>query len=78
MNITYTYGNSLPARPLIAKVKHGVTEISLSDGRLMRLTLHVQGVEQSDGDNLEVSYQVISEVMREPELPILDVCEVVQ
>ncbi len=78
MNITYTYGNSLPARPLIAKVKHGVTEISLSDGRIMRLTLHVESVEQGEDNQLEVSYQVISEIMREPELPILDICERIQ
>lgn len=81
MNITYTFGNAITAqrKPItVAKVKHGVTEVSLSDGRIMRLTLHIDSVKPGEGDNLDINYQVISEVMREPDLPILDIHEAIQ
>jgi len=80
MNISYTFGNTFtqPAPLTVTKVKHGVTEVSLSDGRIMRLTLHIESVKPAANSNFEVSYQVITEVVREPELPILDICERVQ
>jgi hypothetical protein len=79
VNISYTYGNALAApKPLtVVKVKHGVTEASLSDGRIIRLSLHIEGV-TLNGDKLDIAYQVITEVMQEPELPILDVHEGIQ
>lgn len=79
--MSYTIG---PAPLKITKVKHGVTEVSLSDGRIMRLSLHVDNVRLAEGaadstaPNLDIDYQIITEVMREPDLPILDVHEVIQ
>jgi hypothetical protein len=62
----------------VVKVKHGVTEASLSDGRILRLSLHIEGVGLDGSDKLNVSYQVITEVVTEPEFPIMDVHEAVQ
>jgi hypothetical protein len=64
----------------VASVRHGVTEIALSDGRLVRATLHVKSV-KSDPNNpggVEVSYNVISEIMTAPETRIHDVHETIQ
>lgn len=61
----------------ITKVKHGVTEISLSDGRVMRLTIHVEGL-RPDAKSIDVSYAVITEVMAAPDVPIMDQHERVQ
>jgi hypothetical protein len=72
--LIYTIG----PKPLsVTKVKHGVTEISLSDGRLVRLSMHVDGVKEHD-DKLDVNYQAIVEVMEEPSAQIQDVHETVQ
>lgn len=49
----------------IQSVKHGVTEINLSDGRQIRATLHIQGLEHASfGDLITVSYQVVTEIMK--------------
>ena len=64
----------------VASVRHGVTEITLSDGRLVRATLHVKDVKinaQKPGD-VDVSYNVFAEVMAIPSVPILQVHETVQ
>jgi hypothetical protein len=64
----------------VASVRHGVTEITLSDGRLVRATLHVKDVKinaQKPGD-VDVSYNVVAEVMAIPSVPILQVHETVQ
>jgi hypothetical protein len=64
----------------VASVRHGVTEITLSDGRLVRATLHVKDVKinaQRPGD-VDVSYNVVAEVMAIPSVPILDVHETLQ
>jgi len=62
----------------VLKVKHGVTEVSLSNGKLVRLSLHVDGVELDQEDHLNVSYNVVVETMAEPINPIMDVHESVQ
>ena len=66
--------------PTVASVRHGVTEITLSDGRLVRATLHVDSVkaDPKKPGTLDVSYKVIAEVMPVPETPIRDVHETVQ
>jgi hypothetical protein len=64
----------------ISNIRHGVTEITLSDGRLVRATLHVKSVrtDPNNPDKLDVSYNVIAEVMAAPEMPIHDVHETLQ
>jgi len=70
-----------PAVPYVASVRHGITEISLSDGRLVRATLHVKEVKlnaQKPGSVGNISYDVVAEIMATPSVPILDVHETVQ
>ena len=64
----------------IAGVRHGVTEITLSDGRLIRATLHVKNVKPSSQkpDSVDISYNVVTKVMAVPDVPIMDVHETVQ
>ncbi len=66
--------------PTISSVRHGVTEITLSDGRLVRATLHVKSVKADPNkpDALDVSYSIVAEVMAMPEMPIHDVHETIQ
>ncbi len=64
----------------IAGVRHGVTEITLSDGRLVRATLHVRNIKpnaQKRG-SVDISYQVVTEIMPVPDAPIMDVHETIQ
>ncbi|THD76156.1 MAG: hypothetical protein E7813_00155 [Bradyrhizobium sp.] len=62
----------------VASVRHGVTEITLSDGRLVRATLHVKDVKLNAQGGVHISYDVIPEVMATPSVPILDVHETIQ
>jgi hypothetical protein len=84
MNFGYAqpFSFKLGARPelKIAGVRHGVTEITLSDGRLVRATLHVKTVKPNPNKPgaLDISYNVITEVMATPDTPILDVHETIQ
>jgi hypothetical protein len=84
MNFGYAqpFSFKLGARPQlkIASVRHGVTEITLSDGRLVRATLHVKAVTPNPKQPgaLDISYNVITEVMAVPAAPILDVHETIQ
>ena len=57
-----------------------VTEITLSDGRLVRATLHVKSVklDPKKPGAIDVSYNVIAEIMATPETPISDVHETIQ
>ena len=66
--------------PKVSRVRHGVTEITLSDGRLVRATLHVRAVKSDPNKpgTVDVSYNVIAEVMSAPDVPILDVHETMQ
>lgn len=64
----------------VTGVRHGVTEISLSDGRVVRATLHVTSVKADPvkpGD-LEVSYNVVAEIITAPASPIHNVHETIQ
>jgi hypothetical protein len=84
MNFGYAqpFSFKLGARPelKIAGVRHGVTEITLSDGRLVRAALHVKAVKPNPNKPgaLDISYNVITEVMAAPDAPILDVHETIQ
>jgi hypothetical protein len=64
----------------VAGVRHGVTEITLNDGRLVRATLHVQAVSPSakNPGTLDISYNVVTEVVNRPAATILDVHETMQ
>ena len=67
----------------VSSVRHGVTEITLSDGRLVRATLHVKSVKvdpkkPKKPGAIDVSYNVIAEIMATPETPISDVHETIQ
>ena len=64
----------------VEAVRHGVTEITLSDGRLVRATLHVKEVKANakSPSSLDISYNIVAEVMKTPEVPILPVHETVQ
>src|SRR5665647_1961051 len=70
----------VPQVVTIAGVRHGVTEITLSDGRLIRATLHVKNVRPSSQKpgSLDISYNIVTEVMAVPDVPIMDVHETVQ
>lgn len=70
----------VPQMVAIAGVRHGVTEITLSDGRLIRATLHVRNVKPSSQTpgSVDISYNVVTEVMAVPDVPIMDVHETVQ
>jgi hypothetical protein len=72
----------LGARPelKVAGVRHGVTEITLSDGRIVRAMLHVSAVKPNPKQPgaVDISYNVITEVMAKPDKPIHDVHETIQ
>jgi hypothetical protein len=64
----------------IASLRHGVTEVTLSDGRLVRATLHVTSVKTDPNKPgaIDLSYNIIAEVMTAPQAPIRDVHETIQ
>jgi hypothetical protein len=66
--------------PTVSGVRHGVTEITLSDGRLVRATLHVKAVkiDPKKPGSVDVAYNVIAEIMPMPSVPICDVHETIQ
>jgi hypothetical protein len=68
------------AQPVVSRVRHGVTEITLSDGRLVRATLHVKGVkiDPNKPGSVDVAYNIVAEIMNTPDVPILDVHETIQ
>ena len=66
--------------PTVSGVRHGVTEITLSDGRLVRATLHVKAVRINSRKpgSVDVTYNVVTEIMPVPSTPIRDVHETIQ
>jgi hypothetical protein len=76
----FSFQIGAPPAPTVASVRHGVTEITLSDGRLVRAMLHVSAVkiDPNKPGSVDVSYNVIAEMMPVPETPIHDVHETVQ
>ena len=76
----FSFKLGMQPEPKVAGVRHGVTEITLSDGRLVRATLHVRAVKLNPKTPgaLDISYNVITEVMPVPDTPILDVHETIQ
>jgi hypothetical protein len=64
----------------VSSIRHGVTEIALSDGRLVRATLHINTVkvDPKKPGGVDVSYNIIAEVIATPDMPICDVHETLQ
>lgn len=79
MKLTYDHPLELtsPKSVHITGVKHGVTEIGLSDGRIVRLTIHVEGLKPAIGQ-VDIAYVVVSEVLTSPGVPMMEIHEVVQ
>ena len=76
----FSFKIGAPQAIKVAGIRHGVTEITLSDGRLVRATLHIKDVKPSaqKPGSVDISYNVVAEVMAVPSVPILDVHETVQ
>ena len=68
------------AQVTVAGVRHGVTEIILGDGRRVRATLYVRGVSPSakQPGSFDIAYDIVTEVVNRPDVPILDVHETLQ
>ena len=64
----------------VVGVRHGVTEITLSDGRRIRAMLYVKGVapDAKRSGTFDISYDIVTEVVNRPDVTILDVHETVQ
>jgi hypothetical protein len=64
----------------VAGVRHGVTEITLSDGRRIRAMLHVTGINPSTKQpgTFDILYDIVTEVVNRPDVTILDVHETLQ
>ena len=66
--------------PKVVAVRQGVTEIMLSDGRLVRASLEIKGINPSrqKPGSLDIPYTVITEIVKQPELPVHAAHETVQ
>jgi hypothetical protein len=64
----------------VSSIRPGVTEIALSDGRLVRATLHIKSVtiDPNKPEVMQVSYNVVAEVVAAPATPTHDAHETVQ
>jgi hypothetical protein len=76
----FSFKIGAPPPPTVSSVRHGVTEITLSDGRLVRATLHIKSVkiDPRKPGAVGVSYDVIAEMMPVPSAPICEVHETIQ
>jgi len=61
-------------------VRHGVTEVVLSDGRRVRASLQIQGVSPSrqKPGSLDISYRVVTEIVERPKVPVHTAHETLQ
>jgi hypothetical protein len=64
----------------IKAVRQGVTEIHLSDGRVIRASLQIKGIGPSGQKpgSLDISYSVVTEIVKSPDVPVHAVHETVQ
>jgi hypothetical protein len=64
----------------VSGVRHGVTEITLSDGRMVRAILQVKSVtiDPNKPEAMQVSYNVVAEVVAAPAIPTHDAHRTVQ
>ena len=56
----------------VTAVRQGVTEVVLSDGRLVRASLRIKSVSPSrqKPGSLDVSYCVVTEIVERPDMPV--------
>jgi hypothetical protein len=54
----------------VTAVRQGVTEISLSDGRLVRASLQIKGISPSrqKPGSFDISYSVVTEIVKSPDV----------
>jgi hypothetical protein len=76
----FSFKLGAPPEPKVTGVRHGVTEITLSDGRMVRATLHIKAVKPNPKTPgaLDISYNVVTEVLAVPATPILNAHETIQ
>jgi hypothetical protein len=74
---TFKLGET-PAK--ITAVRQGVTEIMLSDGTLVRAALQIKdiGPSRQKPGSLDISYSVVTEIVKCPEVPVHAVHETLQ
>jgi hypothetical protein len=72
--------NNPKPKPVVASIRHGVTEITLEDGKVVRATLHVKSVAVNPNKpgSVDVNYSVVTEVVAIPNALILDQHETLQ
>ena len=62
------------ARPwsAVMAVRQGATEIILSDGRLVRASLQIKGISPSrqKPGSFDISYSIVTEVVKPPAVPV--------
>ena len=56
----------------VTSVRQGVTEIILNDGRLVRASLQINDVRPSrqKPGSLDISYRVVTEIIKCPDVPV--------
>ena len=64
----------------VAAVRNGVTEVILSDGRLVRASLQIKGLTPSrqKPGSFDISYSVVTEIIKAPDVPVHPVHETLQ
>ena len=74
---TFKLGGT-PAK--VTAVRQGVTEIILSDGRLVRAALQIKSISpsQQKPGSFDVAYGVVTEIVKTPDVPIHAVHETLQ
>src|SRR5260370_25036426 len=67
-------GNSakISGNPMkVAAIRNGVTEVILSDGRLLRASLQIKDISPSrqKPGSLDISYNIVAEIVQRPDAP---------
>jgi hypothetical protein len=64
--------NSEGTAAKVTAVRQGVTELVLSDGRLVRASLQIRDIRPSrqKPGSLDISYSVVTEIVQRPDAPV--------
>jgi hypothetical protein len=56
----------------VAAIRNGVTEVILSDGRLLRASLQIKDISPSrqKPGSLDISYNIVTEIVQRPDAPV--------
>ena len=56
----------------VTAVRQGVTELVLSDGRLVRASLQIKDIRPSrqKPGSLDISYNIVTEIVQRPDAPV--------